>query len=82
MYCRICGSEKDVKFYPAKRQSLCKWCAADTPSKLSRDEFEKRYWGAEVDTVPTFFRREFYSDYLASDCDMEKYIDQTTSSVL
>lgn len=33
---------------------------------LSREEFEKRYWGANAHTVPYATRREFYSDYRES----------------
>lgn len=79
MMCRICGTEKKVKFYPSKRQALCQYCAEDTPPKVGRESFEAKYWGAEVSNVPDAIRREFYSDYLASSCNVEQYMADTIS---
>jgi len=79
MMCRICGAEKKVKFYPSKRQALCPLCAEDTPSKVSRETFDTKYWGQEANSVPDAIRREFYSDYLASNCDVEQYMADTIS---
>lgn len=78
MYCRICGSLNNVRYYATKRQSLCRFCAKDTPEKVGRSTFDKQYWGADVD-VPESTRREFYSDYLSSSETVTDYIASTTS---
>lgn len=78
-YCRVCGTEDGVEFRESKRQSLCVSCNKETPRKVGRDAFDKRYWGAHLDEVPMSTRREFYSDYLTSDCSLEKYIETTTT---
>lgn len=77
-WCRICGHESAV-WRPSKRQSLCKSCNADTPRKARRSEFDRRYWGAELESVPIGTRREFYADYLASSSTLPDYIERTTS---
>ena len=79
MYCRICGDEDRVKFYPAKRQSLCPHCAKDTPANVGREAFDAKYW-ATGDDVPQAIRRDFYEDYLASrHSSVAKYLEATTS---
>jgi hypothetical protein len=88
MYCRICGHTHGLKFYPAKRQTLCKFCAKDTPAKVGRLEFDQAYWTPSIadngDTVacdaPESTRREFYADYLTSNDNLAEYIAHTTSA--
>jgi hypothetical protein len=76
MYCRICGDEANVRYYPRKRQALCRHCAKDTPAKVDRATFDKLYWGK--DDVPESTKREFYADYLASTCgSVASYVDAT-----
>ncbi len=82
MYCRICGDESGVKYYPAKRQSLCPFCAKDTPRKVGRDAFDKAYWAGDDEPPPEGIKREFYSDYLASSYTLAEYIENTTSTTL
>jgi hypothetical protein len=84
MYCRICGDEKDVRYYAGKRQSLCRSCAKDTPAKVSRTTFDRVYWtGCEENDPPEGIRREFYADYLASrHGSVASYIEATTSYTL
>ena len=38
----------------------------NTAKRLTRAEFERRYWRGGANTVPAMTRREFYSDYLES----------------
>lgn len=76
-YCRICGAE-GAKFYGAKRLTLCKGCAKDTPTKICREDFDRYYWGNEFQNVPDSIRREFYEDYLFSTDDVDSYIIATT----
>jgi hypothetical protein len=80
MYCKVCGDERDVQYYPAKRQTLCPTCAAETPRKVSRRAFDAAYWDGE-DDCPESTRREFYEDYLHSDSTLEDYIERTVSVV-
>lgn len=79
MYCRICGSETSVKFYPSKKMALCHYCSILTPKKASRENFLKRYFGKELKNVPTETQKEFYSDYLMSIHTVESYIRSTVS---
>ena len=82
MYCRICGDESNIKYYVSKRQSLCPSCAKDTPAKVGRESFDRKYW-AKDDDCPEAIRREFYADYLASSHgSIESYIEATTSYTL
>lgn len=84
MYCRICGDEENVKYYPAKRQTLCTFCAKDTPRKVSRETFDKRYWVSDDPNEappPESIKLEFYADYLASGDTLDEYIEATTSYV-
>lgn len=78
MYCRICGDETNVKFYPSKRQALCPHCAKDTPAKIGREQFDKRYW-SDSDDVNESIKREFYADYLASEHAYDEYVKATVS---
>jgi hypothetical protein len=75
-WCRICGAD-GAKYQPRKRQALCAWCYGSTPNKLSRAEFDRRYWGSEWEGTPESIRREFYSDYLASSCTFTAYVKHT-----
>lgn len=77
MYCRVCGDKRNVQYRLGKRQSLCDSCNADTPVKVSRESFDKAYWKNDP-TVSQSTKREFYEDYLASECTLPEYIKQTT----
>ena len=83
MYCRICGSEENVRYYATKRQALCPYCSKDTPPKVNREAFDKKYWAGDNTPPPDSIKREFYADYLAS-ChgSIESYIEATTSYVM
>lgn len=81
MYCRICGTENGLKYYPRKLQTLCYACAEDTPAKVGREKFDREYWGTELPNVPESTRREFYEDYLCSTHTLPAYILATTSTV-
>ncbi len=48
------------------------------PAKLTREEFEKRYWGKDAHTVPYMTRKEFYSDYRESGLSFAAYKKSTT----
>jgi len=80
MNCRICGSEQDVKFYDGRRGVLCASCAADTPAKVSRAEFDAACWD-EGDDAHEPTRAAFYEDYRASSFTLEAYIAQTVRAV-
>ena len=82
MYCRICGSETDIRFYARNRGALCGSCAEDTPAKVGRATFDREYWGKESANVPESTKREFYSDYRASSNNLAEYIEATTSAVM
>lgn len=82
-YCRICGDEAGAEYRPKARQTLCPSCAADTPAKVGRVEFDAAYWvdvdgKPAADEQPAAIRREFYEDYLASNLNLEQYIKRTT----
>lgn len=91
--CKICGSENApywfegewLKIYPGKGwQALCLPCAKKTPDKVTREQFEAKYWVNEdgscgAESVSPATRKEFYSDYLASTDTLESYIKTTTS---
>jgi hypothetical protein len=51
------------------------------PTKLTREQFEKRYWGAEAHTVPAMTRREFYSDYRESGQSFAAYKKSTSTPI-
>jgi hypothetical protein len=71
-----------VEWRPSKRQNLCDPCNAETPRKVSREAFEKRYWGARVNEVPNSVRYEFWSDYLTSSETLANYITTTTTTTI
>lgn len=49
-------------------------------AKLTREEFDKRYWQDEgPENVPASTRREFYSDYRESGKSYRDYWEETTS---
>lgn len=48
------------------------------PKKLTREQFETRYWGKGAATVPASTRREFYSDYRESGMAFDKYKASTS----
>lgn len=79
MYCRICGDEEGIEFYPKQRQVLCRTCKRNTPSKVSRSEFDRAYWHDAPDVADST-KREFYSDYLASSYAVKEYIQISTMS--
>jgi hypothetical protein len=82
MYCRVCGDDGEtVKYRSGKHQSLCRWCNRDTPRKVTREEFERVYWAGPpgIETVPHSTRRDFWEDYLASECTLAEYVEQTTT---
>lgn len=80
MICRICGCENSS----AKRRANEAGAVCDSCNKLvrrrkilSREEFTRRYFGAE--NVTPGIAREFYSDYCASGLGFDAYREQTTS---
>jgi len=80
-YCRVCGIESGAEYRASKRQVLCSPCASETPRKASRAAFERRYWGAGVDSVPRSTRDAFWSDYLTSVSALDAYTESTTEYV-
>lgn len=62
-------------------------CAAPNPQRLTREEFDRRYWKVTPDTpqgaagVPVATRREFYSDYRESGLSFAAYVKSTTTPV-
>lgn len=78
MYCRICGTEENVTYHCKSRQYLCHFCAKDTPRKVSRETFDKAYWGNEPD-VPETIKTDFYEDYQRSIHTLKEYIELTQS---
>jgi hypothetical protein len=78
MYCHICGSENNVKFYLDKgMQSLCDLCAEETPEKIDKHRFDIAYWGEDYQEVPLEIRKEFYDDYRVSTHSFEEYVITT-----
>lgn len=78
MSCRVCGSEKS-EYVPTRRMSLCEICLADTPAKVSREEFEREYWDGQPEEVPSGVRISFWQDYLTSTCgSVAEYKRETT----
>jgi len=96
MYCHVCGfpdSDKPgtVRYYPEKQQALCTYCAANTPAKVSYEEFVKRYFpGAHNDYerrndplfVPLSVRRDFYEDYKTSTYTLHEYMAHTRETMI
>jgi len=78
--CRICGDEENVKYYPAKRQSLCAFCAKDTPRKVSRETFCRAMFAGDED-CPSSIQRDFYDDYLASGDTLDEYIRKASEPI-
>ena len=78
MQCAICG-ENTLAFYrQTKLQTLCRKCDKETPSKVAKSIFLQEYFGDELPNVPKSAQKEFYADYLASVCNVQEYIEQTT----
>ena len=90
MLCRICGNEEDVQINFDYLMALCPSCVREaeengTEAKMSRVDFEAKYWVTEDGTnyteeVPMSTRREFYSDYLSSLGTFAKYVIDTSAS--
>lgn len=80
-YCRVCGIESGTEYRASQRQVMCGPCASETPRKASRVSFERRYWGAGVDSVPRSMRDSFWGDYLGSSLTLSAYIKATTEYV-
>lgn len=72
-----------IEYRPSKRQTLCTVCDEETPRKVGREAFDKRYWGTgkAADEVPEGTKKEFYSDYLTSNSTLEKYVESTTTKL-
>jgi hypothetical protein len=70
--CKIC-SHSPASFRAKKRQVLCDYCDEGTPTKVSRQEFDEKFW-MDPTQVPTSVRKNFYSDYLGSGSDLGGYI--------
>ena len=77
MPCKICG-DPITRWRPENRQTLCNSCAADTPRKIGRSEFDRKYWGPDFEEVHPETRREFYEDYLTSSQNFRDYQESTT----
>ena len=80
MYCKICGTHRTVEYRRGPRMNLCDHCAIDTPKKASYANFNKRYWDTP-EIVSQSIKLEFYSDYKASRCTVDQYIEQTTDYI-
>lgn len=78
MECKICGSEIKVTYRYSKYQALCDLCNKETPRKMSRREFDGKYWTNEELLVPEFIKKEFYSDYLGSTETFHQYKRSTS----
>ena len=78
MKCSICG--ESAVFRAPQRSILCDACLATTPPKVSREEFVRVYFKGD-DTVTWSVLKEFYSDYLASECNLEQYVKETTEVI-
>ena len=81
MICRICGHTEGIKYYTAKRQALCNYCATGTPQKVSRASFDNYYW-EKPHEVPEGVKRDFYDDYITSQCNLKQYKEQTTETII
>ena len=75
--CRICGVE-GAEYRRRSHLFLCKPCAESTPRKMSRPNFDKKYWGAGFRSVPLSIRKEFYDDYRKSSSTYIEYVESTT----
>ena len=76
MQCTICGSKHNVDFYPRFGYTACDCCAKETPQKVSKKEFHRRYFLGE--DVPQAVVNGFYEDYLYSKDTLDEYIKNTT----
>jgi len=82
MSCQVCG-DPNARYYDTNRQSLCRSCAKDTPAKVSRSTFDKRYWISDdpnEEPPNEAIKREFYEDYLRSECTLAQYIERTVEA--
>lgn len=78
--CRVCGSDK-AKYSILRLQYICDKCKKTTPKKVGRESFDRYYWDGKQDQVPASTRRDFYEDYLTSDCTLEAYKKATTTNI-
>lgn len=79
MFCRVCGSEENVKVRAdIQCRAICKQCYKGMPKKVSKDIFDLIYWKNDK-RIPDSVKKEFYSDYLYSMHDIESYIEHTVS---
>ena len=70
--CTVCANATD-------NAMMCDQCADETPDKMSRAEFDIKYWGvSDWGDVPECTRREFYSDYRVSKHTLDEYVLVTT----
>lgn len=79
-YCRVCGDESNVTYHARSGQFLCRCCAEDTPTKVTREEFDRAYWASYPDgelSPCESVRREFYEDYQWSTHTLDSYIRET-----
>jgi len=77
MYCRICGTDKQVIFRSTHQWFMCDLCHLSSATPISYEDFNSRYWSS-VDDVPAATRDEFYSDYKTSGQTFEMYRQQTS----
>ena len=75
--CTICASTVKVAHRKHCMMTLCEICSEDTPKKLTREQFDRIYWGARVSEVATNVKREFYDDYKKSTLNVFDYIMET-----
>ena len=77
--CRICGDE-NANYNDSLKQIICSRCAEGTPMKITRQEFDERYWDSS-DEVPKSVKREFYEDYLSSVYAFDMYKQLTSEPI-
>jgi len=76
--CKVCGDETTAEYRFRSHLTLCDGCHRETPAKVSRETFEKRFFG--IEEVPPSTRREFYEDYKYSKCTLAQYIKEVRGS--
>jgi len=76
-WCKICGSDKYVKFRTTHFWSMCQICWEESDPPITRTEFDRKFWHPK-DDAPEPTKREFYEDYKTSGLAFEKYKEQTT----
>ncbi len=76
--CKVCGDENS-RYRVGKRQSLCDSCNAETPRKVSREEFDKKFWSVP-NAIPESVKTEFYDDYKTFSCTVQEYIKQASET--